>query len=420
MKRKIFPFVPVGSVSAVPSKSWAHRALICAALCEKKTELQLSSLSGDIRTTMDCLQALGAGMHPHEGGISIEGIRKTPAAPLLNCKESGSTLRFLLPVAAALQENCSFTGEGRLPQRPLLPLLEALAEKGLSFSSPTLPLRLGSWKKGGIFSLPGNISSQFASGILLAAPLLQDPVEIRFSSPLQSRSYLEISRRAMEAFSVRIEKTDTGYFLPSGQSYHSPGQFRIEGDWSNGAFWLTAGALSTKGIEIQGLQANSVQGDREILPILIRMGAKARWRENTLQICSGGRLRGIQIDGADIPDLIPILAVAAATAEGSTIFSRVARLRLKESDRLQSTAQLIEDLGGTAEIWEDQLVVHGKQRLLGGLCRAENDHRIAMAAAIAATCCQNELTLLDSQAVEKSYPEFWKDYASLGGIAHVI
>lgn len=420
MDRVLLPCRLSGEIHAIPSKSWAHRALICAALCREETELHLSATSQDIQATQACLESLGAKCTATAHGLRITPIKAIPEAPVLDCRESGSTLRFLIPVAAALAKQSRFLGCGRLPERPILPLLETLSAHGLLYSSAALPLTIGHWKEGGIFYLPGNLSSQFASGILLAAPILADDVEIHFTSPLQSASYLELTCNAMRSFGILVEKTKQGYRVTAGQKYRSPGKFKIEGDWSNAAFWLAAGALSEKGIRLNGLRSDSAQGDRKILSLLLQMGANAHWKGDLLCINGPRPLHSINIDAADIPDLVPILSLLATFAEGETNIQHVSRLRLKESDRLESTAQLIKSLGGEIELQEDQIRIAGAKQLHGGRVQSYKDHRIAMTAAIAASHCTGEILLENSEAVEKSYPHFWQDYIALGGKPHVI
>lgn len=420
MERKLLPCSFAGQVSAIPSKSLAHRALICAALCRESTEVYLSDASQDILATIDCLERLGASIENTANGLHVQPIQKPTQKVKLNCGESGSTLRFLLPVAAALTEESSFSGSGRLPERPLLPLLEALAVHGMKYSAASLPLSVSHWQKGGLFSLPGNISSQFASGILLAAPLLQEDLEISFSSPLESSSYLELSCQVMEIFGISIKKDSNSYMIEKEARYTSPGSFTVEVDWSNAAFWLTAGALSSHGIAVSGLNKDSAQGDRKVLELLEQMGASSYWRDDILYIMNRGRLNALSIDAADIPDLVPILAVAAACAKGTTRIEHISRLRHKESDRVATTVQLINDLGGMAQATEDKLIITGVEQLYGGKVQSYNDHRIAMAAAIAAAQSRDAIILQDSQAVAKSYPKFWQDYEKLGGQASVI
>ena len=420
MDRVLYPASLRGEIAAISSKSCAHRALICAAFCPTPTELKLSALSQDVQATIHCLRALGAQIYPTDEGLHVEPIRKAAAAPLLDCGESGSTLRFLLPVAAACTDKALFQGHGRLPDRPLAPLLDQLADHGATANASALPLQISRLTHGGRFQLPGTVSSQFASGLLLAAPLLQETVVIDFTSPPESLDYIEITRHMLACFGVTAERTETGYRVEGEQHYSSPGYITIEGDWSNSAFWLVGGALSEQGITMTGLSSDSPQGDRQILNLLTAMGADLIWDGPLLTVKRTKRLHAISIDAAQIPDLVPILAVAAALAEGTTCIHHVARLRLKESDRLATTIQLIQDLGGRAQEETDAICITGVERLFGGQTTSQNDHRIAMSAAIAATVCQEPVRLQESQVVAKSYPEFWQDYEHLGGKAYVL
>lgn len=420
MDRVLYPACLEGKISAIPSKSLVHRALICAAFCTTPTELNLSSLSQDMQATIRCLIALGAQIQRTRQGVRVIPIKKAATAPLLDCGESGSTLRFLLPVASACTDMAKFYGQGRLPERPLAPLLEQLAEHGAVTNAPALPLQISRLTRGGSFLLPGSVSSQFASGLLLAAPLLGESITIDFTSPPESQDYIEITRHILAYFGVKAEKTKTGYRVEGNQPYRSPGSLDVEGDWSNSAFWLVGGALSGGKITITGLSPKSPQGDKRILDLLTAMGANLSWEGPSLTVQRIHRLRAISIDASQIPDLVPILAVAAAFAEGVTHIRHVARLRLKESDRLSTTIQLLRDLGGQAQEEEDAIHIVGKTHLSGGQTTSYNDHRIAMSAAIAATGCQGMVRLKESQAVAKSYPGFWQDYERLGGKTDVL
>lgn len=392
-----------GALNAIPSKSAAHRLLICAALADAPTTLKLGVSNKDIDATIACLRALGAGIAWQGDTLTVTPITPT-STPLLDCGESGSTLRFLLPVAAALGCDASFQGAGRLPERPIGELLLALQTHGVKASAPKLPLTLTDKLQSGAYTLPGNISSQYITGLLLALPLLEGDSTLHLTTALESAAYVDITLAALRRFGILLEPVPSGWRVPGGQVYRSPGTLTVEGDWSNAAFFLTANALGSD-VELHGLDPASPQGDKAITAVL------NAFTENAPQ----PRV----IDLRPIPDLLPALAVVAALTPGQTHFTGGERLRLKESDRLASTAAMLNGLGGSVEILPDGLLVHGSQ-LCGGEVDGANDHRIVMAAAIAATRCTGSVTILGAEAVHKSYPNFFNDLAMLGGDVHVV
>lgn len=423
MEALITPHPLAGSVEAIASKSDAHRILICAALARSGAladgaVVGLRSMSRDIRATISCLQALGARIEQAgPGKYQVYPVPDAIPACTLPCGESGSTLRFLLPVAAALGAPAAFTGEGRLPQRPMGDLTCELQNHGLTFSAPALPFQIGGRLQGGLFRLPGDVSSQFITGLLLCAPLLEGGCTIQLTTPMESAGYVELTCAAMARFGVHVERTEQGWAVAPGQHYRSPGAIEAEGDWSNAAFWLCAGALGAP-VAVTGLSPASSQGDRAVIQQLRALGARV---EETAggYTASPGRLRGTTIDAAEIPDLIPVLALVAACAEGRTEIIHAGRLRLKESDRLAAIAAAITALGGLVEEHPDGLTILGGP-LAGGTVDGCNDHRMVMAAAIAAIRCQNPVTILGAQAADKSYPTFWQHYTQLGGNVHGV
>ncbi|MBE6032972.1 MAG: 3-phosphoshikimate 1-carboxyvinyltransferase [Firmicutes bacterium] len=406
-----------GTIPAIPSKSDAHRLMICAALADKPTRLKLSFLSKDMEATLDCLQALGAEVTRDEKGILITPIGRVAENPLLDCQESGSTFRFMLPVAAALCEQVSFVGAGRLPQRPIGDLTAAMKAHGVTFTTEQLPFMCLGKMQGGIFEIPGNVSSQYITGLLLALPLAETDSRIVLTSKLESSAYIDITLSALRRFGIEVEVLETGYRVPGNQTFRSPGELPVEGDWSNSAFFLSAGAIGEP-VTVTGLDRNSPQGDKKILEILQRFGAVLTYKEDSITV-SPGPLRGCTIDIGEIPDLLPILSVVAACASGTTRFINGRRLRLKESDRLQSTAAMIQSLGGTCKELEEGLVITGGS-LKGGTVDSFHDHRIAMSAAIASIRCEGPVTIEDADAAEKSYPTFYVDFICMGGHANVI
>ena len=406
-----------GEITAIPSKSVAHRMLICAALADGPTTLRIPKTSDDIDATADCLRALGAAITVNNEDYIVEPIAQIENIPLLDCGESGSTLRFLLPVAAAAADRCRFDGHGRLPERPLSDLTDAMKEHGVSFDGEKLPFTIGGRLRGGIYRLPGNVSSQYITGLLLALPLCEEDSVIELTTALESASYIDITLSVLKTFGITVHCERNRYIIPGKQVFRSPGTLPVEGDWSNAAFFLTAAALNND-ITMTGLNPNSAQGDRKIIALLEQLGAVTQKDNGRLTLRSDD-LKGCTIDIQDTPDLLPVLSVAAAFAQGKTTFINAARLRLKESDRLASSAAMIENLGGRAEVGEDELTVYGTG-LIGGTVESCNDHRIAMSAAVAATRCSKPVTILNAEAVKKSYPGFYNDYNKTGGKAHVL
>lgn len=369
-----------GTVNVIPSKSQAHRYLICAAFADHPTQLVCPETNRDIEATVDCLNALGAKITRTDSGYVILPISAPPKAGVLNCCESGSTLRFMLPIVGALGVDATFLMEGRLPTRPLSPLWEEMERMGCTLTRPTAnTIRCQGKLKQGKYTIDGGVSSQYITGLLFALSLIGDS-DLQITGKVESRPYIEMTQKAMAMFGA--------------PHYHSPGVITVEGDWSNGAFWLAAKTLGSE-LSVMQLDENSPQGDRKVAELLPKL------QEFTT------------IDGSDIPDLVPILSVVASANKGAQ-FKNIQRLRLKESDRVVSTIAMIEALGGKAEATDDTLTIHGTG-LAGGIVNACNDHRIAMSAAIAATVCATPVTILGAECVNKSYPQFWAEYSRLGG-----
>ena len=399
MKATIYPSSLSGDITAIASKSQAHRLLICAALADKKTILRCPTLSADISATADCLKGLGAAIEYADGVFTVSPIGEKPASAVIDCGESGSTLRFLLPVIAALGVETTVRMHGRLPERPLSPLWEELEAHGARLSRPTEDTLLVQGQlTAGEYTLAADVSSQFISGLLFALPLLGGENALHLTGTLESGSYVEMTLRALKKFGVNWRATEDGYALAPGAAYVSPGEADVEGDWSNGAFWVAADRICGGTLNILNLDPASPQGDKAI-------------EAASLRIAAGSAV----IDCRDIPDLVPVMSVLAAVSPGQTRFINAGRLRIKESDRLATTAALLTALGGQVEELPDGLAVTGVRRLTGGEVSSANDHRIAMSAAIAALACTGPVVLHGAQAVNKSYPAFWTDYARLGG-----
>ena len=398
-----------GEVCIPSSKSVAHRLLICAALGTEKTTLLIDGFSRDILATAKCLKALGAGIETSGRRIRVTPVQKPVGGGLLPCGESGSTLRFLLPVAGALGVSGYFKMEGRLPERPMQVYEDVLRAHGMAISRDGSWLCFGGQLKSGTYSLPGDVSSQYFSGLLMALPRLEGDSTVTAEGTLESAGYIRLTEDALTLSGVRLEREGQSWRVPGSQRFTLPGVLRVEGDWSNAAFFLCMGALSEKGVTVRGLNLRSAQGDMAVLDILRQFGASVE--------ASGGEvtvwrteLRPVTIDAADIPDLVPVLSVLACGAAGNTRIINAARLRMKESDRLQTTAKLISDVGGAVEELPDGLVIHGTGGLRGGWVDSCNDHRIAMSAAVAAGLCRESVTIGGAHCVQKSYPAFWEDF----------
>lgn len=412
-----------GTVRAIPSKSDAHRQMIVAALADSPTTFCLGTDAPgeDILATMDCLRALGATLTESSPGRwqIVPILPQSPVHPTLNCRESGSTLRFMLPLGGLFaSRTCgvSFSGAGRLPERPIDPLLDVLREHGVTFSNNRLPFTLGGDLCSGTFRLPGDASSQFVSGLLFALPFLKGDSRIVLTSALESAAYVDMTIHTLAGFGMCVEKTEDGFFCPGEQTAVSPGTIKTEGDWSSAAFFLAAGAIGSP-VSCNGLSLESLQPDRSVIDFLRLFGAECVVSEDLVTV-SPGSLYGITMDASAAPDLVPVLAMVASVAEGETVITNAARLRMKESDRLQAIAGCIQALGGKCELFADGLRIQGG-RLTGGMVDGANDHRIVMAAAIASIRCTEPMTIRGSHAISKSYPAFFDDFTALGGRPHV-
>lgn len=399
---KIFPSVLNGSILVPPSKSTAHRAAICAALAGGKALFEEEPFSDDITATCRAMRAV------RSGGESIR----------IDCGESGSTLRFLIPVTAALGLKAEFTGRGRLPERPIGVYLDCLPRHGvLCETEGGLPLTVSGRMTPGKFVLPGNVSSQFITGLLLALPLLDGDSELILSSPLESAGYVDMTIETMREFGVTVQRTENGWNIPGRQPY-KPCAYRVERDWSQAAFFLAAGALGGN-IRLEGLNRSSSQGDRAAERLFRAFGADVEWKGSVLSVAPK-ELNGIEIDASQIPDLVPVLAATSALCRGRTRIFNAQRLRIKESDRLAAMADGLTRLGGHVTQTHGGLIVDGVDRLHGGEVDGCNDHRIVMALSIAALRADGCVIISDAQSIQKSYPAFFKDYNQLGGKANVV
>ena len=388
MNLTITPGKLSGTVTPPPSKSQAHRLLICAAMAGEGSVIHNLADSQDIRATRRCLAELTTN-------------RRT--LPELDCGESGSTLRFLIPIALALRGGGAFTGQGRLMERPQKPYFDLFDEKGIRYERKGGVLTVEGRLTPGEYRLPGNVSSQFFTGLLLALPLLDGPSAIIPTTPLESEGYIGMTLDAMHEFGIDIASTRSlppHYLISGGQKYRGA-EAAVEGDWSQAAFWYAANCLGCT-VDVRGVSQYSTQGDRVI-------------ESCCLELSQPG---DTEIDMSGCPDLAPPVAAAAAVRQGTTRLVNAGRLRIKESDRLAAITAALNALGARVTEHPDSLTIYGRDSLAGGTVDCCNDHRIAMMAAIAATCCREPVTLLGAECVAKSYPDFWDVYRMLGGIIH--
>lgn len=407
MDVKIMPGKLKGEVTVPPSKSVAHRMIIGAALSSGRSEVSNLSPSVDITATIECMRALGAKIDFTDSKAVIEGIREIPDKAVLNCHESGSTLRFLIPVAAALGVEAEFRGGGKLPTRPLTPYFDEFPKHGVTFELPdndtNLPLKIKGKLTAGRYEIDGGISSQFITGLLFALPLLDGDSEIVLTSPLQSVPYVNITIETLKYYGCEIDCTERGFSVKGNAKFHSCDS-RVEGDFSQAAFFYTANSLGSD-VKLHDINPDSAQGDKLIA-----------------EICANFEKSGeaFELDCADIPDLVPILTVLASYGKGKTRLTNVARLRIKECDRLAAMEDCLNRVGGKVKAFEDCIEIEGVGKLCGGEISTYNDHRIAMSMAIAATISEKPITIRGAECVAKSYPDFFDVYRSLGGVVEEV
>lgn len=388
-----------GIVTIPPSKSAAHRALICSFLSGGGTVQPIIN-SNDMKATVGVIEALKSGKST------------------LNCIESGSTLRFMIPVAAALGKNVTFLGEGRLPERPIGTYLDVLPMHGVAVKSDGgLPLTISGQLKNGSYEVSGDVSSQYITGLLLALAKLKGDSAVILTTPLQSKPYVDMTVKVMGDFGVNVQETDFGYLIHGGQTFNKI-DYIVEGDWSQAAFFLAAGAIGGD-VTVSGLDMNTAQGDKGIVDVLKSFGAKLEINDNSVR-CVKSDLKGAVIDATDIPDLVPILAVLAAFSKGETVIKGAQRLRYKESDRIESVVQNLKLIGAAVKETKDGMIIYGGSLLHSAVLKGYNDHRIVMAFSVAALFLEGETVIDDAQSINKSYPLFFEDYNRIGGKANVL
>ena len=397
-----------GTITPPPSKSQAHRLLIAAALADGESVIHNVALSKDITATVDCLEELGATFQWEGSTVTVTGMGAGPMSPMrrmalphLDCGESGSTLRFLIPIALAVRGGGVFTGSGRLMERPLEPYFEIFREKGIFYEQKDGTLTVQGLLEPGVYRLPGNVSSQFFTGLLYALPLLSGPSAIIPTTELESEGYIHMTLQAMSRFGVEMAATMSlpPQYHPAGNQTYTPAEATVEADWSQAGFWYAARSLGNE-VDIINMDPDSAQGDRAIV-------------EHYVNLLKPGDLT---MDVSGCPDLVPPLAAVGTVRQGRTRLCNAARLRMKESDRLSAVTDVLCKLGAKVTEGPDFLEIEGLPTFPGGVTvDAHNDHRIAMMAAIAATACEHPVTITGAECVSKSYPNFWEDYVNLGG-----
>lgn len=402
-------------MSAISSKSAVHRILISAFLCKTPTYVDFNGYSKDISATIDCLVASGATISPTDTGVLVTPPTSFDIAPDINCAESGSTLRFLLPVMSAMFGTYSVTAKGGLRERPLSELIDCLSSQGASFSANTLPLTASGRLISGNYSIAGNVSSQYISGLLFALPLLDGDSKITLTCALSSSAYVDMTIQTLRDFGIVIEQTDYGFFIRGNQTYTSPARIFAEGDWSGATFWLCAGAVMGP-ITVHGLLYNSLQADRRILDLLTDMGANISMSDNSITV-SRGSLSAIDVDIDSSPDIMPVLSMLFAFCDGVSTIYNGERLHIKESDRISAMADVLKSLAIPVTHGRGTMAVTGAVPE-SGVINGANDHRIIMAATLASLA--TDLSIIGSLAVDKSYPSFFDDFAKLGGHFEII
>ena len=414
MNVRIKPSKLIGRVNAPFSKSFSHRMLIAAALAGGVSEISNISASEDIDATVGALAALGAKIFREGNTYTVMGIKTPAASAVIDCRESGSTMRFIIPIAAALGCSCEFRGKGKLPERPITPYIRELGKNGavITKTEGVMPFVMNGTLKGGNYVLEGDISSQFITGLLFALPLCSGNSVIRLASKLESKPYADMTVEALSRFGISIDESEDKDGLPvyrirGGQKYRSA-DVSVEGDYSQAAFYFAANALGSE-IKVDNLSEKSVQGDKKILEIIGGISY------NKINDSGLRRLPAFSADVSDIPDLVPILAVLGCFTDGVSRITGAKRLKIKESNRLEAIASALGNIGGKITVGDDSLEIEPVDGFHSGVMDGFNDHRIVMASAIASTMADGEITITGAEAVAKSYPDFWTDFASLGG-----
>jgi 3-phosphoshikimate 1-carboxyvinyltransferase len=420
VRLKITPSTLTGEVSAPPSKSYTHRAVILASLAAGESLIENPLLADDTRYTIEACRALGADIAIESDGLAVRGTggRISPQKETIFVGNSGSTIRMIAPLAASSPTRIVLDGDERLRQRPMGDLLSALQGLGVHARSlnnngcPPIEIEGGEFKANQV-SLSGAVSSQPVSALLMAAPYTRKGLTIKINGGLRSKPYIDITLDAMSAFGVTAVNRDYKEFLIEGNQEYKARRYRIEGDYSSAAYFLAAGAIGGKPVSVTNLKKDSVQGDRHLLDILERMGGAVGYDKDSVTVQRSGGLKGITINMGDYPDLVPTLAVVAAFAQGKTELTNIAHLRFKESDRLETTAAELNKMNIKTEVGDDTMVIYGGKPS-GAEIDSHNDHRLAMGLSIAALLAEGDCILNGAEAVSKSYPQFFSDLQKLG------
>lgn len=423
----ITPSTLKGTLNIPASKSLCHRSIIAAGLSKGVSSIENIIYSDDINATVSGMKTFGVNVIKTENGLMIDGSKSilfdkeanNEDGYYIDCIESGSTLRFFIPLAALTKNKITFNGKGRLGERPLEPYYDIFHQQNIKYHNKDgkLPLTVEGKLSPGIFQIKGDVSSQFITGLLYALPCLDGDSSIILSTELESKPYVDMTIDTLKKFSVNVINNGYKDFFIKGNQSYKPYDYRVEGDFSQAAFWLAAGALGGN-IELNEINMDSLQGDKVIVDLLSKMGANIMIKMKSILI-KDSVLSGITIDASECPDIVPILAVIGSLSKGTTEIINASRLRLKESDRLKAVATELNKLGADVTEKEDGLLIRGKDKLKGGTVSSWNDHRIAMAMAIASIKCTDTVIIEGSEAVNKSYPNFFEDFKKLGGIINI-
>jgi len=411
---KLFPSVLNGEIKAPPSKSLSHRALICAALAKGQSTITNIAYSEDVIATIGALELMGAKFEKHNDKLIVHGTRriKAPHSPI-NCNESGSTLRFLIPVFSLSDKKIYFTGNPTLIKRPQSIYKKIFKDDRNIFEVKDNQILVNGSVKAREYILKGDVSSQFFTGLMFSLPLLKENSTILIDGDLESKGYIDLTIRTLEKFGIEILELEKGYFIKGNQSY-KPTNFNIEGDYSQAAFFLVGGILNGR-VKVSDLEHESFQGDKAIIDVIKSMKGKVIFMENGF-ITDTSTTVGTTIDLSDFPDLGPIIALLGCLSIGKTRIINAGRLRIKESDRIDSTVKTLKALGANISSTKDDIIIKGRETLKGGVTvDSFNDHRIAMMVSIAASLSEEEVILTNANAVSKSYPNFFEDYQLVGG-----
>lgn len=412
-----------GEVKIPPSKSMAHRAIICASLSNQLCRIDNIDYSDDIIATIDAMRSLGATITKYEDYVEIIGpnrdIQNTKNNRIIDCNESGSTLRFLVPISLLFEGKSKFIGRGNLGKRPLTTYYNIFDKENIEYSyeKDRLNLEINGKLKGGTYELEGNVSSQFISGLLFTLPLLKEDSKIIITTEMESKSYVDLTLKVMKDFGIEIINNEYKEFVIKGSQKYKSRNYRVEGDYSQGAFFLCGDALGNK-IICNDLDINSLQGDKEVIDILQRMNIDILvGKGNKIEGRKTKKLKSTYIDGSQCPDIIPVLTSVAALAKGRTEITNVGRLRIKECDRLSAITSELNKLGANIIEKEDSIIVEGVEELEGGVeVWSHKDHRIAMTLAMVSSRCNKPIIIKDYDCVSKSYPKFFEDFEKIGGI----